>query len=122
MNMMPINDEAQRRRKFAELQRQKSFNLSVNDRLESEIAAECIEALERGGWLVRRIENRKRMKKGFSDSVAIKGGRVVFIEFKTAKGKQRPEQVEFQRDVEAHGGEYRIVRCLDDIVDLFKRA
>lgn len=44
--------------------------------------------------------------------------RTFFIEVKTSKGKQSPSQKEFQKQVEALGGEYWIVRSLEDIIKI----
>lgn len=44
--------------------------------------------------------------------------RVIFLELKSAKGKQRPEQERFQRDVEVQGAEYHIIRDVDDLINL----
>jgi Holliday junction resolvase len=56
--------------------------------------------------------------KGIPDIIAIKGGRVLFIECKRpARGsKQSPAQVQFQDNIEAQGGEYVLVRCLEDLI------
>lgn len=55
---------------------------------------------------------------GLSDLVAIKDGRVVHLEIKTTTGRQSEKQKEFQADLEEAGGEYRIVRGIDDVQDL----
>jgi hypothetical protein len=51
---------------------------------------------------------------GVSDVLAIKKGRVLFIEVKQPKGKQTPNQIEFKRQIEEHGGEYYVARSLED--------
>ena len=50
--------------------------------------------------------------------VAVKAGRVIHIELKTKRGKQSDNQIQFQADIEAAGGEYRVVRCIEDVSDL----
>src|SRR5262245_29166729 len=42
--------------------------------------------------------------------VTVRGGREVFLECKSATGRQRPEQVAFQRRVTSLGAIYRVVR------------
>lgn len=57
--------------------------------------------------------------KGFSDLVAVKDGRIFFLEVKTANGKASPEQVNFitvMRD--RYGCTAGIVRSVDDAVRL----
>lgn len=42
-------------------------------------------------------------------------GRAVFIECKSDRGKQSPEQITFQRFIEKHGGLYVLARTLNDV-------
>ncbi len=53
--------------------------------------------------------------RGISDLIAVKGGRVLFIEMKTATGRQSRHQKVFQADVEASGGEYILCRGVEDL-------
>lgn len=57
--------------------------------------------------------------KGIPDIIAIKNGRVLFIECKTpARGsKQSPAQIEFQKNIEYQGGEYVLVDCLEKLME-----
>ena len=48
----------------------------------------------------------------------MKAGRVIFVEIKTAVGKQSPDQVQFQKDCEAHGVTYILARGVNDVTDL----
>ena len=41
--------------------------------------------------------------------------RIIFLELKSVKGKQRSEQGAFQKLVEAVGGEYHIIRSIEDL-------
>src|SRR3972149_3844401 len=43
------------------------------------------------------------------------GGRALYIEAKSAKGKQSPHQIAFQAAVEGAGGLYILARSLDDV-------
>jgi len=56
------------------------------------------------------------VRKGCSDLIVVLKGKVLFIEMKTPKGKQSPEQIDFQRSVEAMGYEYYVVRSLDEFI------
>lgn len=51
---------------------------------------------------------------GVSDTIIVLSGRVIFCEFKDAKGKQSPKQIIFQQKVEALGHEYWVIRSLDE--------
>jgi Holliday junction resolvase len=53
--------------------------------------------------------------KGIPDLIAVKNGRVLFIELKTARGRQSDYQRKFQADLEAAGGEYVLCRGVDDL-------
>lgn len=65
--------------------------------------------------------------KGISDIIAIKDGAVLFIECKKPGGVQSEHQKEFQKQIEAKGGVYIIVRSLKiveewiDYYESFKR-
>jgi hypothetical protein len=74
--------------------------------------------LETDGWYVLRIQQGLGCVKGIADLVAMKAGRTVWLEVKTATGKQSDYQVDFERAVLAHGGEYRVVRSVDGVADL----
>lgn len=58
---------------------------------------------------------------GVSDLTYLKGNaEVVFIECKTATGKQSPEQKQWQKLIEENGYRYEIVRSLDDAKKIFE--
>ena len=58
---------------------------------------------------------RTAPKRGAPDIIAIRNGRFIGIEVKSAKGKLRPEQEAFKVNVEAAGGVYMVVRSLEDL-------
>jgi hypothetical protein len=51
---------------------------------------------------------------GGSDLIAVFRGRAVFIEIKSASGRQTIEQQTFQRLVELKGAEYKLWRSADE--------
>lgn len=54
--------------------------------------------------------------KGFPDILVLTdGGFAVFLEVKAQKGRQSPEQKEFQKRCEEKGCEYHVVRSIDDV-------
>ena len=53
--------------------------------------------------------------KGIPDLIAVRDGRVIFIELKTARGRQSDYQKKFQADLEAAGGEYILCRGIEDL-------
>lgn len=54
---------------------------------------------------------------GSSDLVGCVGGKALWMEVKTAVGKQREEQERFEAAVRARGSEYFLVRSVDDAVE-----
>lgn len=52
--------------------------------------------------------------KGVSDTVVLLNDKVLFIEFKSPKGYQRPEQKAFQSKIESLNQKYYICRNLED--------
>lgn len=67
---------------------------------------------------INKVYNKFKLtgfKKGVADvHLCFPNGKLVYIEFKTATGTQRPEQKEFQQQVEALGFKYYIVRSLEE--------
>jgi hypothetical protein len=53
--------------------------------------------------------------------VLLSSGKSIFLEVKTPKGRQSPSQKEFQKEVEALGFRYYIVRSLEDVIKLSGR-
>ena len=70
------------------------------------------------GWFIFPILQSLGSYKGISDYIAIKAGRTVYIETKSPAGEQRQGQKDFQADIEAHGGEYFLVDCYEDLLKI----
>ncbi len=85
---------------------------------ENEIRAQVRDYLRLKGWFLYYNLAGLGAYPGLSDIVAVKGGRIIHIELKTKRGKQSDNQEKFQTDLEAAGGEYRVVRCIEDVEDL----
>ncbi len=51
---------------------------------------------------------------GVSDLIIVQPNRTIFCELKILKGKQSPQQIDFQTKVENLGFEYWLVRSLDE--------
>lgn len=54
--------------------------------------------------------------RGLADLTTIREGRVVMIEIKTKVGKQIPSQAQFESNWKGYGGEYILVRSLDELL------
>lgn len=59
-------------------------------------------------------------KTGVPDIILIYKGKFVGLEVKNETGKQAPSQIEFERDCKSHGGYYKVVRSVGDVMDLIK--
>lgn len=60
----------------------------------------------------------KHTMPGFPDIIVIKDGFFVGLEVKGPGGRQSPEQKEFERACKAAGGEYYVVRSIDDVREI----
>ena len=69
-----------------------------------------------GQMILTNIKSIKGMPEGTSDIICIMpNGKTAWIECKTATGKQREAQINFQRMVESLGHKYYIMRSVDDV-------
>jgi Holliday junction resolvase len=68
------------------------------------------------GFYVMRIHQSLGSQRGVSDLIAIKDGKVIFIECKSqhAKSRQSGEQLIFQQQIEKHGGINVLARSYED--------
>jgi Holliday junction resolvase len=85
---------------------------------ESIILNQVRDYLRLSGWFVIRFQQGLGSHRGLSDLLAVKGGRHVFIEVKVPAGKQSEYQIKFESEILQHGGEYVLVRCLEDVLFL----
>ncbi len=74
--------------------------------------------LRKSGWAVFYIFQGLGSYKGISDLIAMRDGKVIFIEVKTPTGKQSEYQKQFERICKAHGCRYIIARSTADIAEL----
>lgn len=58
---------------------------------------------------------RMGMRKGAPDLLLVIGGKAFFFEVKSAKGRVRDEQFDFQVDADIAGAGWAIVRSIDDV-------
>lgn len=70
------------------------------------------------GWFVVRMQQGLGCHKGVADLVAMKGGRTIWVEIKTPKGRLSDWQDGFRQAVANSGCEYIVARCMEDVVDL----
>lgn len=82
---------------------------------ESDIRRQVRDYLRVKGWFVFHVLQGLGCYLGVTDLIAVKDGRVLFIELKTARGRQSQHQKKFQADLEAAGGEYVLCRGVDEL-------
>ena len=97
-------------------------------RSESAVQRAIVQALAYAGWLVMHIPNQSTLGRqkwagllpGAPDLVAVKQGRVVFLEVKIETGKVSEKQAEVHDLLCRQKAEVRVVRGVDDIMDLLQ--
>jgi len=76
------------------------------------------QTLEITGFFIFPILQGLGCYPGIADFIAIRAGRVLFIETKSPAGEHRPAQKIFKADIESHGGEYWLIDCFEDIIKM----
>lgn len=61
---------------------------------------------------------KKYSSAGMVDIIAIKNNRILQIEIKTPKEKQRPSQIIYEQITTKHGNDYYIIRDIQELRDL----
>lgn len=97
--------------------------------LEKDIEKAILEFLEAMGWFawknptvgtwdqkkgVYRAPRNPYQIRGASDIIAIRDGKVMWLEVKTPKGRQTKHQKMFEKRITENGGFYFVVRSIDD--------
>ena len=59
---------------------------------------------------------------GLPDRIAIKGGRILFLEIKRPSGRLSEEQKLFQANMGNVRGEYYVVRSLEDLIEAIRKG
>lgn len=86
---------------------------------EDELLSAIVEAGTLLGWRVHHDRRSDRALQqghaGFPDVVAIRGGRILFLELKSERGQLSTDQYAWQREMPhtSRGVEYRVVRPAD---------
>lgn len=99
---------------------------------EGKVQDECLRELIKQGWYAFITKNqgtydekRKTFRngspfviRGMQDAIAIKAGRVLFIEFKSEDGVQSLHQKKFERAIKRHKGEYFVISSLEQCMGI----
>lgn len=59
---------------------------------------------------------------GVSDTIIMLPGTILFVEFKSIKGRQSPDQKLFQQKVESLGFEYFIIKSIEAFQELIRNT
>lgn len=98
-------------------ERAEAVHIGATDtRPEEEIRRDVVKALRALGFVVHDTEQDRptRVTAGLPDLFIAGHGAAICVEMKSLKGKQTPEQADFERSWTANGGTYFIWRSLDD--------
>jgi len=82
---------------------------------ESDIQATIRDWLRWHGWFCWKVHQSLGSFKGVSDLIAVKAGRVLFIEVKTSTGRLGVHQQAFRDELTRHGGTYIVARSIEDV-------
>ena len=92
------------------------FKISEND-----VKLQVKQYLSLKGWFHFHLMAGMGAYKGSPDRIAVKDGRVLFLEIKKPVGwKHSDNQKQFMKDIKEHNGEYYVVKSLDDLIKIIR--
>ena len=71
-----------------------------------------------GGYLAMKGPLLTGLLSGVSDLIVVEETRVLFVEVKTAIGRQSEKQKKFENNVKSLGYKYHLVRSLEDFIKI----
>ena len=71
-----------------------------------------------GGYLAMKGPLLTGLLSGVSDLIVVEKSRVIFVEVKTAIGRQSEKQKKFENNVKSLGYKYHLVRSLEDFIKI----
>jgi len=87
---------------------------------ENDVKKQIKQYLTLMGWFHFHILQGLGSYLGIPDIIAIKNGRVLFLEIKKPGGKLSPGQIIFRDMILSHGGEYYMVDDLNKLMEVIK--
>jgi len=89
---------------------------------ENEVKLQVKQYLSLMGWFSFPLTAGMGSYKGSPDRIAVKNGRVLFLEIKKPVGwKHSDPQKQFQKDINDYGGEYYLIRELEDLIEALNK-
>ena len=86
---------------------------------ENDIKLQVKQYLSLRGWFHFHLMAGMGSYSGSPDRIAVKGGRVLFLEIKKPVGwKHSDPQKQFQKDIKEHKGEYYLIKSLEDLIEI----
>jgi len=85
---------------------------------ENDIKKQVKQYLSLKGYFHFHIMQGLGAYKGIPDIIAIKNNRVLFLEIKRPGGRQSDYQKQYQADIEGQGGEYYVIKSLEDLIKI----
>ena len=73
---------------------------------------------ERSGFAQMKVLLQTGLLSGASDILVILPGEILFVEVKTAIGRQSEKQKKFENNVKSLGYKYHLVRSLEDFIKI----
>ena len=99
-----------------EMKRKLRFKFKIS---ESDVKLQVKQYLTLMGWFHFHLMAGIGFYKGSPDRIAVKNGRVLFLEIKKPVGwKHSDPQKQFQKDINDYGGEYYLIRELEDLIKI----
>ena len=89
--------------------------MTMKKTLENLVKEQIKDYLNIMGWSHFPIRQGLGCYKGLCDRIAIKNGKVLFIEYKSQKGRLTSDQEKFKKYIEMHGGIYVEARSYEDV-------
>lgn len=102
---------------MAKMRDVRTATMFIRQPTETEIKASIKLFLRLKGWFVYHNIAGIGSYGGLPDITAIKEGRIIQIEAKRLKGIQSDLQKDFEKQWVKHGGEYLLVRSVQDLID-----
>ena len=102
------------------MKRKLRFKLKIS---ENDIKEQVKDYLSLTGWFHFPLTAGMGSYPGSPDRIAIKDGRVLFLEIKKPVGwKHSDSQKQFMKDIREHDGEYYLIKCLEDLIEVIEKG
>lgn len=97
------------------MKRKVKFKIKIT---EDDIKAQIKDYLTIKGWFWFYNLQSLGSYEGIPDFIAIKNGRTIYLEAKRPGGTQSLGQIEFERNIKYQKGEYYLIKCLEDLMEV----